>query len=218
MLRRSTNAEGLAWREGPDRHSPASIEVSSPRRHLKSNFRHFSGNPRESTFRRKNRALAAYQPDQNDACGNRERAAKPERRLGNFRGCFKHLTSEPRRKCPERPLDDQNEPERNGEVAHVASAIPGPLAAWPYGACRASGRACSAETSCCGWTAPPAAAPCSVSGLEPLSAGAAGFSAGFEGAGLGGCAVFPVSPLKYWKNWESGLSKSRVPSDFSEAS
>jgi hypothetical protein len=29
MLRRSTNAEGLAWKEGPDRHSPASIEVSS---------------------------------------------------------------------------------------------------------------------------------------------------------------------------------------------
>src|SRR5262249_7960253 len=64
------------------------------------------------------RALAAYQPDQNDASGNRERAAKPERRLRNFRGCFQHLTSEPRRKCPERPLDDENEPERNGEVAH----------------------------------------------------------------------------------------------------
>jgi hypothetical protein len=29
MLRRSTNAEGLAWKEGLDRRSPASIEVSS---------------------------------------------------------------------------------------------------------------------------------------------------------------------------------------------
>ena len=68
--------------------------------------------------------LAADEPDQDHARGNCKSSGQPERRLRNIRRCFQHLAPEPRRKRPERPLDDENEPERNGEVAYVTSAIP----------------------------------------------------------------------------------------------